>query len=247
MKPILTLEEVVYTYPGATGPALCGATLALPAGRKVCVLGRNGSGKSTLFLHCNGILRPVEGVVTFAGTPIAYDRRGLRRLRQGVGIVFQNPDEQLFSGSVAQDIAFGPLNLGLPEAEARQQVECAAEVCGITALLERPTHALSGGEKTRVALAGVLAMQPEVLMVDEMTASLDPWARSQIFGIFDALAEQGKTVVLATHNLAVARCWAELVVIMDEGRVAVTGTPAAIFEDEALLAGLGLKEGWQTW
>ena len=247
MTPILTLEEVVYVYPGTTRPALRGTTLSLPRGRKVCVLGRNGSGKSTLFLHCNGILRPEAGVVTFDGTPVTYDRRGLRRVRQGVGIVFQNPDEQLFSGSVAQDIAFGPLNLGLAEAEVRQRVRYTAEMCGIVSLLERPTHALSGGEKTRVALAGVLAMRPQVLLVDEMTASLDPWARAQIFEIFDGLVERGKTVVLATHNLAVARCWAELVVIMDEGRVVVADTPAAIFADEALLARLALKEGWQTW
>lgn len=247
MKAILALEEVVYTYPGASHPALGGATLTIPRGEKVCVLGRNGSGKTTLFLHCNGILQPQQGMVYFDEAPIAYDRHGLRRVRQGVGIVFQNPDEQLFSGNVAQDIGFGPLNLGLDEAAAWQRVRRAAKLCGISHLLERPTHALSGGEKTRVALAGVLAMGPQVLMVDEMTASLDPWARGQIFDIFDTLVSRGKTVVLATHNLAVARCWADLVVILDKGRLAVTATPARIFDDELLLARLGLREGWQTW
>jgi cobalt/nickel transport system ATP-binding protein len=207
-------------------------------------LGCNGSGKSTLFLHCNGILRPRSGVVRFKGEVIHYDRRSLINLRQHVGIVFQNADDQLFSASVAQDISFGPLNLGLTEREARDRVQMAAELCDITDLLDRPTHALSGGQKTRVALAGVLAMDPDVLLADETTASLDPWMRRQVFQVLERLRARGKTIVLATHHIAVARRWADLVAVMDQGQVIALDEPQRIFADRTLMARTGLDQEW---
>ena len=184
MTPILALRAVHYRYAGRTTEALNGVDIAFPRGQRIALIGRNGSGKSTLMLHCNGILRPQQGEVMLDGQPVTYDRRGLVHLRRHVGLVLQNPDEQLFSASVRQDISFGPLNLGLDEAAARQRVDEAAALCGITELLDRPTHALSGGEKARVALAGVLAMQPALLVADELTSSLDPWMKRQAFAIF---------------------------------------------------------------
>lgn len=231
----LRLEDIQYRYPGSPEPALRGVDLAIEVGRRVAIVGRNGSGKSTLFLHCNGILRPDRGRILLDGQPVSYDARSLLELRRNVGIVFQNPDDQLFGANVAQDIAFGPLNLGLSEQETRQRIRSAAEDCGIIDLLDRPTHALSGGEKARVALAGVLAMEPRVLLVDEVTGSLDPWMQRQMLSILGRLAAAGKAVVLATHDMAIARHWADLLVVMDGGRIVACGVPESIFGN-ALLA-----------
>lgn len=246
MSPILAWEELHFTFPGGDAPALRGASLRLEAGQRVALLGRNGAGKSTLLLHANGILRPSAGVVRVAGAPLAYSRRGLLAARRQVGLVFQSPDDQLFSASVAQDISLGPLNLGLSAPEARRRVVAAAERCGVADLLERPTHALSGGQKTRVALAGVLAMEPQVILADEATAGLDPWMARQVFAIFNRLAEQGVTVLLATHDLEVARHWADLVAVMEAGRVVAAGPPRQLFGDPALRQLLGPAAPWRS-
>jgi cobalt/nickel transport system ATP-binding protein len=243
---ILELESVVYAYPGREELALNTASVCLPAGKKIAFLGRNGSGKSTLFLHCNGILKPLSGTVRFMGEMVSYDRRSLRSLRQRVGIVFQNADDQLFSASVAQDISFGPLNLGLTESETRERVALAAELCDVADLLDRPTHALSGGQKSRVALAGVLAMDPDVLLADEMTANLDPWMRRKVFEIFEHLSARGKTIVLATHHVEVAREWADFVAVMDKGRVITSGEPERLFADPTLMARTKLDQVWRS-
>jgi len=170
MAAIVRFDDVHYRYPGSDRPALDGLSLTLPKGERIAILGHNGSGKSTLFLHANGILRPDSGEIFFQEQALGYGRKELTALRQQVGVVFQQADDQLFSASVQQDISFGPLNLGLSEADSREQVQEAAQQCGITHLLDRPTHALSGGEKARAALAGVLAMEPALLLVDEPTA-----------------------------------------------------------------------------
>jgi cobalt/nickel transport system ATP-binding protein len=244
MMGILSLDEVSYSYPGREEHALDSASIELPAGKRIAFLGRNGSGKSTLFLHCNGILRPRAGAVRFMGKEIKYDRKSLANLRQQVGIVFQNADDQLFSASVGQDISFGPLNLGLSEEQARQRVEKAAKLCDIADLLDRPTHALSGGQKTRVALAGVLAMEPQVLLADEMTANLDPWMRRKVFQILDRLHQQGKTIILATHHIGVARRWSDLVAVMEAGKVIAFDEPDKIFKDRVLMGRTGLDLEW---
>ncbi len=240
MTALLELDALSYAYPGYTTPVLDGVTLRLEAGQKVALIGRNGSGKSTLLLHGNGILRPQRGQVRVGGQPMSYNQRALREWRRQVGLLLQSPDDQLFSASVAQDISFGPLNLGLSTQEARQRVEAAADLCGVSDLLERPTHALSGGEKARVALAGVLAMEPLVLLADEALANLDPWMRQQVIALFGHLVAQGKTVLLATHDLHMARTWAGRVVVLDGGRVVADGPPQHIFSDAATLERTGL-------
>jgi cobalt/nickel transport system ATP-binding protein len=236
MTSILALCDVHYRYPGATAAALDGVSVAFPPGQRIALVGRNGSGKSTLMLHCNGILRPQQGCVQLDGQAVRYDRRGLLMLRRYVGLVLQNPDDQLFSASVRQDISFGPLNLGLDQATARERVDQAAALCQVTDLLDRPTHALSGGEKTRVALAGVLAMDPQLLVADEVAGGLDPWMRQVLFSILDRLVEQGKTVVLSTHDLSVARTWADTVIFMQAGRILIVAPPAQIFSEPDVLA-----------
>lgn len=242
MTALLALEQVQYRYPGRDTLALDGVSVAFERGQRVALIGRNGSGKSTLMLHCNGILRPQRGVVRLDGQTVKYDRSGLLRLRHQVGLVLQNPDEQLFSASVRQDISFGPLNLGLDAAAARQKVDEAAALCQITHLLDRPTHGLSGGEKARVALAGVLAMDPQLLIADEITGELDPWMQVQVFAIFDRLRQQGKTVVLATHDLTIARTWADIVIFMREGRVQIVASPEQIINDPDVLTATGLDQ-----
>lgn len=244
MEALFEFQNVCYRYLGDQRLALQGVDVQLPEGEKIAVVGRNGAGKSTLFLHCNGLYRPFCGQVLFRGHPLTYDRASLRRLRQQVGMIFQNPDNQLFSASVAQDISFGPLNLGLSEAETRRRVLEAAEMCEITHVLDRPTHSLSGGEKTRVALAGVLAVQPEVLVADEPLANLDPWMRLTFFEILQRFYDRGKTIVMATHNLSVVRYWASYVIVLQEGRVVFSGTPKALLTNCAVLEQTGLSRVW---
>ncbi|MDW8325010.1 MAG: ABC transporter ATP-binding protein [Anaerolineales bacterium] len=238
----MALDRLHYRYPGAADDALRDVSFEFPAGQRIALLGRNGSGKSTLVLHCNGLLRPRRGTVRLDGQPVAYDRRSLLRLRRHVGVVFQNPDEQLFSASVAEDISLGPLNLGLSQAEVRDRVQIAAALCDIEPLLERPTHALSGGEKTRVALAGILAMDPDILIADEVTNSLDPWMRQQVLVIFERLVAQAKTVMLATHDLELARRWADRVLVMEAGRLVANGRPAQVFADPLVRSLLALDD-----
>jgi cobalt/nickel transport system ATP-binding protein len=241
---MLTFENVFYRYGEQSHFALDGCNVVLPQGQRIALMGCNGSGKSTFFLHCNGILQPRQGRVLLEGQPLRYDRATLKKVRQQIGIVFQSAEDQLFSANIAQDISFGPLNLGVPEAEVRQRVTVVATQCHLDHLLERPIHALSGGEKARVALAGVLAMEPDMLLIDEPTASLDPIMRGEIFSILEGLHRQGKTLVLATHELEIARYWADLVVVMDRGRVVMADTPQVVFQNEVLLQPLGLDRPW---
>lgn len=246
MTPILQFIDLHFRYGGASQPALAGANLTILPGQKLVLLGRNGAGKSTLLLHGNGILRPLAGMVRVGDQPIHYHRAGLARLRQQVGLVFQNPDDQLFSASVRQDISFGPLNLGLPHAAVEQRVQQAAEQCAVVDLLARPTHALSGGQKARVALAGVLAMQPQLLLVDEALAGLDPWMRTQMLTIFDRLAAQGVAIVLSTHDLAVARHWPDQIALMEAGQVVIVAPPAALLNDRSWSSRCGFGDLNQT-
>ncbi len=246
MNPIFEFNDVKFQYSGHEDEfALNGLTVQLPAGEKIAVVGRNGSGKSTFFLHCNGLYKPSSGEIYFKGKRLVYDRKALRVLRQQVGLVFQNPDDQLFSASVFQDISFGPLNLGLDDVEVKGRIQKVAEACEIAHLLDRPTHALSGGEKARVALAGVLAMEPDVLLGDEPLNSLDPWVKLSIFDILQRVHEQGKTIMMATHNLSVVRDWATYVVVLQAGQVAFSGAPNQLLHDQSMMEKTGLDRVWR--
>lgn len=240
----LTFDNVTFAYPNVAQPALDGCSVALPTGSKIAILGRNGSGKSTFFLHCNGILQPAAGTVFLHDQPLAYDRKGLRALRQQVNILFQQADDQLFSADVRQDISFGPLNLGLSASVVAERVAAAVTQCGLDDVVDRPIHALSGGQKARVALAGVLAMQPDVLLLDEPTTSLDPLMRIRLFEILETLHEQGKTIIVATHEYELARHWAQFVMVLDAGRVLLAGETDAVFAERDTLAHVGLDRPW---
>ncbi|NHM28450.1 ATP-binding cassette domain-containing protein [Desulfofundulus sp. TPOSR] len=240
---ILEARDVHFNYPDGT-PALRGATMAIARGSKVAVLGSNGAGKTTIFLHFNGILRPGRGQVLFAGQLVRYDHRSLMQLRKNVGIVFQDPDTQLFSASVIQEIAFGPLNLGLSREEVFRRVEAAMAATEITDLKDKPTHLLSYGQKKRVCLAGVLAMEPQVLICDEPTAGLDPLHAGQVMELFERINRQGTTVILATHDVDLAYSWADYVFVMSRGAVVGEGLPEEVFRDERLLKQSDLTRPW---
>ncbi|WP_258360579.1 energy-coupling factor ABC transporter ATP-binding protein [Moorella sulfitireducens] len=243
MAPLLEAVKLSFTYPDGTR-ALQNVTLSIPPGKKIAVLGPNGAGKSTLFLHFNGILRPQEGCIYFAGNRIDYSHKALINLRRQVGIVFQDPDSMLFSASVRQEISFGPLNLGLARDEVAQRVEAALVATGIADLRDKPTHFLSYGQKKRVAIASVLAMEPRVIIFDEPTAYLDPRSTREVMALLADISRQGKTIILSTHDVDIAYTWADYIYIMARGRVIGAGTPAEIFCDAALLETADLARPW---
>ena len=211
-------------------------SIAFEEGKTTAILGANGAGKSTLFLHLNGILQPEHGEVRFRGQPISYKKAGLRQLRSKVGIVFQNPDDQLFSASVYQDISFGAVNMGLPSEKVHKRVNAVMEQIGITYLKDRPTHSLSFGQKKRVAFAGIMVMQPEVIILDEPTAGLDPVGVSELMHLLQEVCrQQNTTIILSTHDIDVVPIYADVIDVMDKGHVIAHGMPEEIFAQPELL------------
>lgn len=220
---------------------LKGVDLSLRRGAKTVVIGPNGSGKTTLLLHLNGVLKPTRGAVYFKGRQISYDRRSLRELRSAVGFLFQDPDVQVFAGTVFEDVSFGPMNLGLPGPEVERRVQRALSSLGIEELADRPLHFLSFGQKKLVALAGVLAMEPEVLVLDEPTANLDPAHVEVLLEKVEELRSAGCEVIMSTHDVDLAYSWADEVVIFCEGRAMASGDPEAVFSSEELLRAGSLR------
>lgn len=238
---IIEAENLCYTYDGNDERALDRMNLKIRRGRKVAFLGGNGSGKSTFFLCLNGIRRPDDGRILIDGTPVKYTRKGLLDLRRKVGVVFQEPDDQLFCASVYQEISFGIMNLGADEAEAEREVERVIEELGITPFQERPAHALSGGQKKLVAIADILVMHPEVMILDEPTAALDPKHTRIVQNIISKLTERGITVLMATHDMDYAYGWADEIVLMHEGKVLRSGSPAEVCSDMQALEKTNLE------
>jgi len=224
-------------------PVLDGASLTVAPGRRLAVLGANGSGKTTLLRCLSGALAPARGRVTLDGTELRHTRAGLRAHRQAVQLVLQDPDDQLFSASVAQDVSFGPVNLELPEAEVRARVAEALDLLSVAHLAGRPTHQLSYGERKRVAIAGAVAMRPCVLLLDEPTAGLDPTAVGEALAALSRLQEADSTVVMSTHDVDLALRWADEVAVVVDGGV-VQGAPDVVLGDDALLARARLDRPW---
>ncbi len=237
--PVLAAHDLVASFPGGE-PVLNRANFAVSTGKRVALLGANGSGKTTLLTCLSGALKPVDGQITFEGKPLRHDRSSLRAHRGCVQLVLQNPDEQLFSADVTQDVSFGPLNLGLDQREARARVEEALELLGITHLAERPVHQLSYGEKKRVAIAGAVAMRPQLLLLDEPTAGLDP---AGIVELLSALEGLSSTVVLATHDVDLALTWADEVAIVAHHLVRQGGPE--LLSDPELVESARLRQPWQ--
>jgi cobalt/nickel transport system ATP-binding protein len=235
---IIELKGVSFTYPGNI-TALDDFSTPIARGRRTAVLGRNGSGKTTLFSLLNGLKRPQTGSILFNGHPISYERQELLNLRQAVGMVFQDPDSQLFSACIYEDISFGPLNLGLAESEVRQRVDNVLRQMKLTGLENRPTHSLSFGQKKRACIAGVLAMQPQLLVLDEPFAGLDPVMAAEFMTILDELHNNGTTLIIATHDLDLAYAWADDAIILTEGRLLAQGPAVELLTQPMVHAELG--------
>jgi cobalt/nickel transport system ATP-binding protein len=217
MTTLIEFDAVTHTF--ADGSAgLVGCSLALAGRRRHALLGANGAGKTTLLQHLNGLLRPSAGQLRWHGQSYDYGRAGLSELRRRVGLVFQNPDRQLFSALVEEDVSFGPLNLGLDEDTVRERVASALDAVGLGGFGRRPVHQLSFGQKKRVCIAGVLAMEPEVLLLDEPMAGLDAPMQADLEALLDRLAARGVTIVLSTHDIDFAWRWADDIHMMAEGR-----------------------------
>ncbi len=235
MHHTLEVNNLKFSYPDGHA-ALHGVTLSIAPGEKVALVGPNGAGKSTLFLHFNGILTG-QGEVRVCGLPIQKETLG--KVRAAVGLVFQHPDDQLFSPTVLEDVAFGPLHMGLPETEVRQRVEKALAAVDMSDYLNRISHHLSVGEKKRIAIATVLSMNPEILVLDEPTAGLDPRARR---GLINLLKTLPQTIFASTHDLRFVRDLFPRTVIMDQGLIVADDSTEKILNDVALLEAHGLEK-----
>ena len=243
MSAIIETKELTYAYPAEEDQtpvlALNGVDVAIEKGTFVVVLGHNGSGKSTLAKTFNGVLLPAGGKVYVEGMDTA-DENLLLAIRRTVGMVFQNPDNQIVANVVEEDVAFAPENLGVPSAEIRRRVDEALSAVGMSEFVRHAPHLLSGGQKQRIAIAGVLAMEPACIVLDEATAMLDPVGRREVLTTIHRLnREKGITVVLITHHMNEAEA-ADRVLVMDDGRLAMDGTPQEIFTQVGRLRSMGL-------
>lgn len=238
MKPAVRLRDVSYNYPDGTH-ALASVDLDFEMGERVAILGPNGAGKTTLMLTLNGVLTPAAGSVEIAGTLV--ERSTLRDVRRRVGIVFQDPDDQLFMPTVAQDVAFGPANFGVPPEALPSRVKAALSAVGMSDQADRSPGHLSGGQRRRVALATVLACAPEVVVFDEPSANLDPVARRELA---EVLAQLETTMLLVTHDLPYAAQLCDRAVVLDAGRVVADGAIEDILGDDELLASHRLEMPW---
>lgn len=233
MQPVIEITNLSFAYPDGK-QALDGITFSVLPGEKIALLGANGAGKSTLLCHLNGIFQGT-GSLRVAGLDV--NKKNLGRVRAMVGVVFQNPDDQLFSPTVFEDVAYGPIYQGLDKAAVRMKVEHALQSVGMSGYTARNPYHLSGGEKKRIAIATVLSMQPTVLVFDEPSAGLDPRARRELI---ELLRELPQTMLIATHDLNLAECLTPRAILLDHGRIAVDGPTVSILRDEALLTCHGL-------
>lgn len=220
---IIETKNLSYSYNGDK-QALDQVNVTIQKGRMTAVLGGNGAGKSTLFLNLNGVLTPDSGKVIFDGKEVSYDKKGIIEMRKRVGIVFQDPNDQLFSSNVRKDVSFGAMNLGLDIAEVKARVEKAIEQTGIGEYIDSPTHALSFGQKKRVAIAGVLVMEPDVIILDEPTAGLDSKGASEILNLLSKIKDEtGVSVILATHEMDIVPIYCDYAYVLDHGKVVLAG------------------------
>lgn len=244
---VIETKDVTYTYPGATKPSIEKVSIKINKGDFVILSGPSGCGKTTLCRCFNGLIPhfyngKLEGTITVVGLNVVDHK--IHELARHVGLVFQNPENQLFALSVEKDVAFGLENFAIPRDEMRKRVDWALQTAGISELGGRPPHELSGGQQQRVAIASVLAMQPEILILDEPTSFLDPVGAEKIFEVLNELNKKlGITIILVEHRLDLAAKYANHVIVMDKGKVALTGTPRDIFTSEkARLIGIGIPK-----
>lgn len=238
---LFKIENLTHEYSDGT-LAIENISLGFQRAERIALLGTNGSGKTTLLNHLNGILKPTHGRILFDEKALQYDTKSLLELRKRVGFVFQDPNDQLFAPTVKQDVAFGPLNLGYTTEHIKELVEEALKTVGMTEFVDKPPHFLSGGQKKRVALAGVLAMQPEVIIMDEPTSSLDPRAASEILHLLLQLnKEKGITILLATHDVDMVPLFANRMFILNKGKLVFDGSPKEAFSNGELIREVNLR------
>ena len=231
---MLEVKNIKYSY-NKDYQALKGVSLKVEEGEMVALLGKNGAGKSTLFLHLNGIFEPDEGQVFIEGEELKYDKKSLLKFRQKVGIVFQNPDDQIFAPTVEEDVAFGPLNLGLPMEEVQRRVTEALARVGMSGYEKKAPHHVSGGQKKRVAIAGILAMKPKIMVLDEPTAGLDPQGVTDLSRLLKELNDEGITIIISTHEVNLVPNYAQRVFVLVDGLLIAEGTPKEIFAQPEIL------------
>lgn len=237
---LLEFEQVNYTYSGSQQSALNNLILKIPIHKKCALIGQNGCGKTTLFLLANGLYKPQKGSIYWQGKPLKYDRNSLMQLRQNVGLVFQDPEQQLVASTVEEDISYGLCNLGLPVTEIQQRVEQALREFGLNELAQRPVHHLSLGQKKRVSIADVMVLKPELLLLDEPTAYLDWMHTRNLMATLKKIHADGTTILMASHDLDLVYRWADWVFVMDKGRLVLEGTPQDVFTQREVLEELQL-------
>ena len=237
---LLEFEQLHYIYPGAQQLALNGLNLRIPFNKRCALIGQNGCGKTTLFLLANGLYKPHKGKVYWQGKPLQYDRQSLIKLRQQVGLVFQDPEQQLVASTVEEDISYGLCNLGLPTGEIKQRVEQALIEFGLTELAQRPVHHLSLGQKKRVSIADVMVLKPELLLLDEPTAYLDKLHTRNLMTTLKKIHADGTTILMATHDLDLVYRWADWIFVMDGGQLVMEGKPQDVFNQREVLEDLQL-------
>ena len=230
----LSTENLSFTYPDGT-QALKNINIEIEKGEKVAIIGPNGAGKSTLFSHFNGLTEPTSGCVKIEGKPISFEKDELLKVRQKVGIVFQDPNDQLFAPTVKEDIAFGPMNLGLSYDEVEKRVEDALKMVGMENYEDKTPHHLSGGQQKRIAIAGIIAMKPELMILDEPTAGLDPDGVEKVLNIMNQLNEEGMALIISSHDIDMISKYADKIFVLYNGEIIESGNKNKIFSDMELL------------
>lgn len=236
----LETKNLSFTYPDGT-EALKNVNIQIKKGEKIAIMGPNGAGKSTLFSHFNGLSEPTSGHVEIDGEKIVFTREELLKVRQKVGIVFQDPNDQLFAPTVKEDVAFGPMNLGLDYDEVNARIKEALEMVGMSGFEDKTPHHLSGGQQKRVAIAGIIAMRPEIMILDEPTAGLDPEGVDKVLNILNKLNEEGMSIIISSHDIEMVNHFADEIFVLYGGEIIAKGDKHQIFSDKELLKKAHLK------
>lgn len=246
---LLELRDVTYHYSGQSQGIFEQLSLTIAHHQRTAILGHNGSGKSTLFLLMTGLYTVDRGAIVWQGNPLDYQRQTLKQWRQNVGLAFQNPEHQLVAGTVAEDISYGLCNLKLSKPEIGYRVEQAIADFQLTEIAHTPLHHLSLGQKRRVALAGVMVLNPQLLLLDEPTAYLDPQQGQTLLQELHKIEQKGTTIAIATHNLDFAYQWADRFIILNQGKLILEGDAQTVFSQQKLLTeiGLGTPTLWEAW
>ena len=236
----LETKNLSFTYHDGT-QALKNVNIKIKKGEKIAIMGPNGAGKSTLFSHFNGLTEPTSGHVEVDGEKIIFEREELLKVRQKVGIVFQDPNDQLFAPTVKEDVAFGPMNLGLEYEEVERRISESLELVGMSGFEDKTPHHLSGGQQKRVAIAGIIAMRPDIMILDEPTAGLDPEGVDKVLSILNDLNKEGMSIVISSHDIEMVNQFADKIFVLYSGEIIAEGDKHEIFSNKELLKKAHLK------